>query len=127
MSHRLRSRWISHKENPLFGINLTGFETDRDAICAEIAAVEAILTQQPWNSVLAVLDIARTQMTPELAAFINAHPGGREDPIRRLAIVGVSPLRRAWCRWFKKVNWPTAARFFDGHEPSKAWLIGQVH
>jgi hypothetical protein len=126
MPYRLRSRWVSHKENPLFGINLSGFEADRDGIRTEIDAVEAILSQQPWNSVLVVLDIALTQLTPELVAFINTHPGGNPDPIRKMAIVGISPLRRAWYHRFKKVTWPKTALFFAGHEPAKAWLIGEA-
>jgi hypothetical protein len=125
MPHRLRFRWVSHKETPLFGINLSGFEHDREGIRAEIAGVEEILGKQPWNSVLADVDLAYTQMTPELVAFFQAHPGGREDPIRRMAIIGISPLRRAWYRVVKKVTWPTQARFFDEQEKAKAWLVGE--
>ena len=125
MKNRIRSRWVSYLENPLFGMNLCGFEGDRQGVVAEIEAVEDILCKQPWQSVLAVLDIARTNMTPELVAFIQAHSGQEGDPIRKLAIIGVPEWKKIWYRYVKKVAWPKKARFFDEHEKAKAWLVGE--
>ena len=47
------------------------------------------------------------------------------DTIRKMAIVGISGPKRIWYRFSKKVSWPKHARFFDGHEPAKAWLIAE--
>ena len=121
----MHSRWISHKLTPVLGINLDGFEADRAGLRAEIAAVEAILSAQERGSLLVVVDMALTDMGPELIAFLNAHAGQESDPIRKMAIVGISGPKRIWYRFSKKVSWPKHARFFDGHEPAKAWLIAE--
>ena len=123
MPYRMHSVWISHKLTPVLGINLDGFEADRAGLRAEIEAVEAILSTQERGSLLVIVDMALTDMGPELIAFLNAHAGQAGDPIRKMAIVGISAPKRIWYRLSKKVSWPKHARFFDGHEPAKAWLI----
>ena len=122
---KMHSRWISYKLTPVLGINLDGFEADHAGLQSEIEAVEAILATQERNSLLVVVDMALTDMGPELIAFLNAHAGQASDPIRKMAIVGISGPKRIWYRLARKVAWPKHARFFDGHEPAKAWLIAE--
>ncbi len=126
MTKRLRSVWISHKGNPMFGLNVTGYGSDWEGIVAEINAAEKMLCRKPWNSVLMVIDLAYTDFVPEVAAFINAHQGQQGDTIRRLAIIGVPGFKRWWYRVTKKVTWPKHSRFFDEHEKAKAWLVGEI-
>ena len=123
MPYRMHSRWISYKLTPVLGINLDGFEADLTGLRAEIEAVEAILSTQERGSLLVVVDMALTDMGPELIAFLNAHAGQESDPIRKMAIVGISGPKRIWYRLTRKVSWPKRARFFDGHEAAKPWLI----
>ncbi len=125
MKRRLHSLWISFKMTPLFGINACGYGSDRESVRTEMEGAEAILREQPRGSVLVDLDIAQTELCPEIVAFLQAHAGQPDDPIRKLAIVGVSPTKRWWWQWRKKVVWPKHARFFEGHEPAKAWLVGE--
>ena len=121
----MQSRWISYENTPLFGINLDGFGADRQRLQEEIEAVEAILRQKERNTVLAVVDLALTDIGPEVIAFLNAHAGQEGDPIRKMAIVGISAMRQVWYRLVKKVSWPTHARFFDEHEKAKPWLTSE--
>ncbi len=125
MPYRMHSRWISYKGAPILGINLDGFEADRAGLRAEIEAVEAILRTQEPGSLLVVADLALTEMGPELIAFLEAHAGQEGDPIRKMAIVGIPGWRRMWYCINKKVSWPRHARFFDGHEAAKPWLIAE--
>jgi hypothetical protein len=125
MPYRMQSRWVSYENTPLFGINLDGFGNDRQRLQAEIEAVEAILRQKERNTVLAVVDLALTGMSPEVIAFLQAHAGQQGDPIRKMAIIGISSLRRVWYRLVKKVAWPRQARFFDEHEKAKPWLLSE--
>ncbi len=125
MAKRPRSVMITHQGNPMLGINLTGYETDRQGVVAEIAAVETILARQPANSLLVVVDLAFTEMMPEIVSFIQAHSGQAGDPIRKMAVVGVSGTQRFWYRLRKTITWPRKARFFEEHEKAKAWLISE--
>ena len=125
MTYHMQSRWVSYENTPLFGINLDGFEADRRRLRAEIEAVEAILRQKERNTVLVVVDLALTDIGPEVMAFLNAHAGQEGDPIRKMAIIGISPARKIWYHLVKKVAWPKHARFFDEHEKAKPWLISE--
>ncbi len=127
MPRRTRSVIISHKLAPLIGINLCGFGADREAVRAELEAAVKLFDRVAGGPRLVVLDIADTQMTPEIAAFLAVHNGQPGDPIDRLAIVGVTGWRKWWDQVRKRVVWPKKARFFAGHEPAKAWLVGESH
>jgi hypothetical protein len=127
MIYRVHSVMISHKMTPLFGVNLCGFGSDRAAVKTELEAAEKLFERRAGGPLLVAVDLAGTETTPEIAAFLAAHAGQPGDPIDRLAIVGVSGWRRWWDEVTKKVRWPKKARFFEGHEPAKAWLIGETH
>ncbi len=123
---RRRSVWISHKNTPLFGLNLSGYGADAAGIHAELEAAEEDFCRRPgYGSFLVALDLAFCDMLPELAAFINSHNGQPGDPIRKLAVIGVPWYKRLWYQWIKGVRWPKHARFFDAQEPAKAWLISE--
>jgi hypothetical protein len=131
MKKRVRSLWISFKNTPLFGANLCGYGSDREALRYELAGVEENLRSRPRSSVLMDLDLAQTDLCPEIIAFLVAHNGQEDDPVRKMGIIGVSAWQRWWWprRWFQKgekVRWPRHARFFEGHEPAKEWLIKEV-
>ena len=123
--YRIKSRWVGHDGAPLYAVNLTGFGSDRATITAEIEGAESVLCKQEKNSLLVVLDLALTDMTPEIAGFLSAHAGQPADPIRKMAIVGVSGTRKFWYRITRRVAWPRHARFFDEHEKAKAWLVSE--
>ncbi len=125
MAYRMQSRWISYENTPLFGINLDGFGADRQRLVAEIEAVEAVLRQKERGTVLAVVDLALTDIGPEVTAFLQAHAGQEDDPIRKMAIIGISRPRQIWYRLTRKVAWPRHARFFDEHEKAKPWLTSE--
>jgi hypothetical protein len=121
--YRVKSRWVGYDGAPLYAVNLTGLGADREAITFEIEGAEAVLCKQEKGSLLVVLDLALTNMTPEVVRFLSAHAGQPSDPIRKLAIVGISRVQKAWYRVTRHVSWPNHARFFDEHEKAKAWLV----
>ena len=74
---------------------------------------------------LAVVDLALTDIGPEVIAFLKAHAGQEGDPIRKMAIIGISPLTQFWYRLTGKISWPRQAHFFGEHEKAKPWLISE--
>ncbi len=125
MAYRMQSRWISYENTPLFGINLDGFGADHQRLQAEIEAVEAILRQKESGTVLVVVDLALTDIGSEVIDFLRDHAGQVGDPIRKIAIIGISRPRQIWYRLTRKVAWPRHARFFDEHEKAKPWLTSE--
>jgi hypothetical protein len=123
MSRRLRSVWVTMKEIPLFGLNLAGYGSDREGVVAELTAAEEMFSRHFGDRVRVDMDIALTDMMPEIVAFFNAHTGEPSDPIFKLAVIGVPGWKKWWYQVSKKIRWPKNARFFDEHEKAKAWLI----
>lgn len=125
MPRRLRSVWITVKEIPVFGLNLAGYEADREGVAAELAAAEEMIRCHFGDPLRIDLDMAHTRMTPEIIDFFNAHPGGPGSPIFKLAVIGIPGWKKAWYALIRKIRWPENARFFDEHEQAKAWLISE--
>jgi hypothetical protein len=123
MTARTHSTWISVGMAPLLGINACGYGADRERLRAELACAEEMLRGKPRNSVLTDLDIAQTDLLPEIVEFLRLHDGGPDDPIRKLAIIGVSGWKQWWYTQRKMVVWPKHVRFFDEQEKAKRWLI----
>jgi hypothetical protein len=125
MPRRLRSVWVTMKEIPMYGLNLAGYESDREGVIAELDAAEELIRHHFGSPLRIDMDVAGTELMPEILAFLNAHPGEPGGPIFKLAIIGVPAWQWAWLRWTKKIRWPQNARFFDEHEKAKAWLISE--
>ncbi len=125
MPRRLRSVWVTMKEIPMFGLNLAGYGSDREGVVAELTAAEDMLCHHFGDRVRVAMDIAQTDMMPEIIQFLHAHTGERSDPIFKLAIIGLPGWKKTWYQWTKKIRWPKNARFFDEQEKAKAWLISE--
>jgi hypothetical protein len=123
MPKRLRSVWVTMKEIPMFGLNLAGYGSDRDGVIAEINAAEEMMSRHFGSPLRVDLDMAQTDMMPEIIRFLHKHSGQPGDPIFKLAIIGIPGWKKTWYHLTKKICWPKNARFFDEHEKAKAWLI----
>jgi hypothetical protein len=125
MQPRLRTKWVTYKEVPLWCCDFGGFGADQAELQAEIAASQAVIDQQPENSLLAAIDLSGARLTPEIVAFFNANAGRRRNRLRRMAILGVSDFQRWWYHHVKPVVWPRQSRFFNDWEQAKAWLVSE--
>ena len=83
----------------------------------------AVINQQGENSLLVAVDCHQTELLEEMVPFFKDYAGRPKNPIRKLAVVGVSSFQRAWYRWTKGIAWPKNARFFADYEDAKDWLI----
>ena len=52
MQLRLRAKWVTYKEVPLWCCDFGGFGADRAGLQAEIAASQAVIDQQPDTHVM---------------------------------------------------------------------------
>jgi hypothetical protein len=62
-------------------------------------------------------------LTSEIVEFFNSNASQVRNPIRKMAIRGVSDFQRFWCRRVKHVSWPQKSRFFSDWETAKDWLV----
>ncbi len=125
MPRRLNSRWVPYKGTNIWAANFCGLGSDRQGVIAEIQTTEKFLCQQLENSVLVGVDLSLTEMTSELVEFFRNHGNRTGNPIRKMAIMGVSPVQRIRYWLVDKIFWPKNSKFFDGWEPAKAWLVSE--
>ncbi len=125
VQQRIRAKWVTYKEVPLWCCDFGGFGPDRAGLQSEIAASQAVIDQRPANSLLVAVDLNNTPVTPEIVAFFNANADRPQNPIRRVAILGVSDFQRWWYRRVKHVVWPKQSRFFQDWQLAKDWLVSE--
>jgi hypothetical protein len=125
MPRRVNSKWITKKETSFYTIDFSGLGADRQGLLAEMKTAEAVIGKQGENSLLAAVDCHQTEMMAELVQFFKTCAKPQKNPIRKLAILGISGFQRILYRWTKGVVWPKNARFFADYEDAKDWLIGE--
>ena len=125
MKKTIRATWVSRKEKSIWCCDFSGFESDHAGLLAEIAAAEAVIYDQPANSLLVAVDLYQTRMEPEVAAFFQKCARPAPNPIRKMAILYVSSLKQIWLKAVKGATWPAQAKFFSDYERAKDWLVGE--
>lgn len=127
MTDKRRATWITRKNVPMWCLDFSGFAQDHAGLCREIAFSHTGLQHRPPHSVLVAVDLYQTKMTPEIAVFFRTYADSVTSPIRKLALIHVTTLRRLNYRYWHHVVWSPMARFFDDYERAKAWLVGDTH
>lgn len=122
---RARAAWVSRKEIPFFCLDFSGFRSDPAGLTAEIRASEAVIAAQAPHSLLLAIDLHRAGFAPDLIAYLRILVNRSPNPVRRVAVIGLSGWRRRWLALVKHIEWPRNAAFFDDWETGKAWLIGE--
>ena len=119
----MQSEWITHKGKRIFFTNLSGFQSDVEALGAEIAAAGDIICQQPENSVLVLVDIRDTVGTTEAVQLLKASSLGTKKHVRKTATVGVSGFRKVLLDAINRFSGRNVT-LFDDLDAAKDWLIG---
>jgi hypothetical protein len=125
MTRRIKSKWLSHKNTRIYCVDFSGLGSDRPGLLAELEASSAALSPQPVNSMLVTVDVSQTDMMPEMVTFFCSHCDREKNPIRKMAIIGISGFQRIWYPILRKVSWPENARFFDGYDGAKDWVVSE--
>jgi len=123
--HRTRATWVSRQEISFFCLDFSGFKSDPAGLVAEIEACERVIRRQAPHSLLLAVDLHQADLTPHLVAYLQTLCCRSPNPVRRLAVIGLSTWRRLWCTFVAHITWPNNAAFFGDWEAAKAWLIGE--
>ena len=91
----------------------------------EIDFAEDVVRNYPANSLLVAVDLNQTKISAPIAAFFNRN--AESNSVHKIAVLGVSRLRRIWYAKVRHVTWPKPVRFFDDYEQAKDWLVGESY
>jgi len=125
LRRRTRATWVSRKEIRFFCLDFSGFQSDPAGLSAEIEASDAVIQRQPAHSLLLAIDLNQARLVPDLVAYLQSLATRSPNPIRKVAVVGLSSWQRLWDRLVQHIDWPKEAAFFSDWEAAKAWLIGE--
>jgi hypothetical protein len=64
-------------------------------------------------------------LTSEIVEFFNSNASQVRNPIRKLAILGVSDFQRFWYRCGRYISWPKMSCFFSDWGKAKDWLVAE--
>jgi hypothetical protein len=121
MATRIHSTWLNTRNTRIYCVDLSSFNDDPDGLTREIDAARAVIEHLPENSLLVSLDLHSTRLTVEIERFLR----DITRPVRKMAVLGVPGLRRAWYNVAGRAPWPPIARFFDDFEKAKDWLASE--
>jgi hypothetical protein len=121
MKPRIHSTWLNTRNTRIYCVDLSSFNDNPAGIAAEIEAARGQIEPQPENSLLITIDLHETRLTLEIERFLR----DITRPVRKMAILGVPGLRRAWYNLAGRAPWPARARFFEDFEKAKDWLAGE--
>jgi hypothetical protein len=120
----MKSEWITHRGQAIFCYDYTGFGLDAEGLKAEVEAAQAIIEQQPENSMLILVDIQGTVVYREAAALIKENARRTRPYAQKVAVVGVRGVVRVIADSIGRLTRGTPQAFFDDLDEAKNWLIG---
>ncbi len=118
----MRSEWLTHQGRPIFFCNFAHLSVE--ALQAEITAVDALICQQPANSMTVLTDVRGLIGSPQVVNLFKNSTSRTKPYIRRSAVVGIGFSGP------KKVLFDLVMRFsgqsvviFEDMEQAKDWLV----
>ena len=99
-----RAAWVSRKEIDFFCLDFSSFKSNPAGLAMEIQASEAVIRRQGPASLLLAIDLNQAALTPALVAYLQTLSCRSPNPIRRVAIIGLSSWQRLWARLVRHVQ-----------------------
>ena len=118
----MKSKWIAHQGKKVLLCDYSNFRADIQALQAEIAAVEAVICQQPLASVLVLVDLTNTVGTPEVVEMFKKMTSRTAPYNCKRAVVGVVGLKRMLAEAVARFS-GSPMSYFDSFESARNWVV----
>ncbi|MBN1812830.1 MAG: hypothetical protein JXA14_13425 [Anaerolineae bacterium] len=118
----MKSKWITHKGERIFFVDLSSFGRHPDAFREELVGVEAVAYQQPEGSLLVLTDVRDTVVSSEVMNVAKESSARTAKYIRKEAILGMSGIRQVLLDAISRFSGRQFAAF-DDIETAKDWLV----
>lgn len=117
----MRSKWIEHKGKKIFYQDFSRNFFNAEAVKAELAEVQTVVTAQPKDSVLVLSDFRDTSVGSDLLTSMNAASAVTKSYVRKTAVLGVTGMKRKLADLLTAVT-GQPLKYFDDMESAKNWL-----
>jgi hypothetical protein len=119
----MKSGFTTHREKQIFICDYSNFGSDSAALISEMTAAEAFIISQPENSLLVLMDARNSVASTDVVKAIKNGSSKTRTHISRLAIIGVTGVRKIILDAVTRVSGQEAT-LFDDPEKAKDWLAG---
>lgn len=121
----MKSTWISHKGQRILLSDFAHFGRDFDALRAEVEAVDAMILNEPKQSVLAVADLRGTVTGTAVVDLFKQSAKRTNGYVRKQAVVGVTGVQRILASAVARFS-GQPLHLFDTLEEASDWLVSDA-
>jgi hypothetical protein len=119
----MRSKWITYKGLNIFYQDFSGYDIfNPEAIKQELAEVQAVVLQEPPNSILVLSDFRETQIGKDLMDLLTASSRVTKAHVKKTAVLGITGTKRILANMLVSITGQQLS-LFDTLEQAQAWLI----
>jgi hypothetical protein len=122
----MKSQWLTHKNQKIIFLDLSNFKADFTALKAEVDALDSLAaaaTPGVAFPLLTLIDLRNTLISPDVNSLIKERiHQATPQTVRKLAVVGLTGIRRAMFDMYVRLL-KTEAAPFDDIDKAKDWLV----
>jgi hypothetical protein len=119
----MRSKWLEYRGKRILFQDFSGFDLQQaDPLIEELAAVQAIVVQEPLASVLVLADFRETQLGRDLMSILTESSKVTQAYVKKTAVLGVRGVKRFLADTLIRMTGQPLS-FFDDETEAKDWLI----
>lgn len=121
----MESLWIEYQGKRIFYIDLANFMNDDagfEARLKDLVARGQDMYSQPPHTVLCLVDLRGTKMTPRVQKLLSTVINDTNKYIRKTAVIGMTGFRGVFLDFFGRLA-NSDTQGFDDPEDGKKWLV----
>ena len=120
----MRSHWVDYGGASIFYVDFSNFGLDRASLQEELDAILPIVTNQPENSILGLVDLRKTVLSVAMTLLIQGYAWRLGRHIRKAAVVvdGVNESKKMILSSVARAGGREVV-LFDDVEKAKVWLV----
>ncbi len=117
----MRSKWIEYSGARIFFQDFSNLFYNSEAVKAELAEVQVIVTAEPAGTVLVLSDFRNTNIGRDLLPVMNTASTATKAHVKRTAVLGISGVKRTLGDLLTQLT-GQSLKYFDDELAAKEWL-----
>jgi hypothetical protein len=117
----MKSKWIEHNGKKILYQDYSNYFFNEDAVKKELAEVEAVVLNEPENSVLVLTNMSNTEVTLNLMPIFNEASRVTKSHVNKTAVLGVTGIKRTLGDLLSRIT-GQPLMYFNSEAEAKEWL-----
>ena len=117
----MKSKWMEYNGKRILYQDYSNFFFNEEAVKRELAEVQAIVLNEPENSVLVLSNLSNTEVTLNLMPIFNEASRVTKSHVNKTAVLGVTGVKRTLGDLLSKLT-GQPLMYFNNEIEAKEWL-----